>query len=160
MADNMYDEKGLLKPEYELTDSEKREMRYNNNLDKVDYGKGIYYSADGREYATMDQVRAADKAYWDSQKIDTSKKDSMIYYIGKDGRKYRTTEALERVNKAYFDYLNSLINTNDKNMSQDVFKARQEEILSYIRERYGDYLDKLLEEYGYGSQEAGKGPKK
>lgn len=45
-------------------------------------------------------------------------------------------------------------------MSQDVFKARQEEILSYIRERYGDYLDKLLEEYGYGSQEASKGPKK
>ncbi len=165
MADNMYDEKGLLKPEYELTDSQKREMLYYNNLDKVDnrtdYGKGIYYKgADGREYATMDQVRAANKAYWDSQKIDTSKKDSMIYYIGKDGREYRTTEALERANKAYFDYLNSSFNTDDKNMSQDVFKARQEEILSYIRERYGDYLDKLLEEYGYGRQEAGKGPKK
>ena len=29
-----------------------------------------------------------------------------------------------------------------------------------IRERYKNYLDKLLEEYGYGSQEAGKGPKK
>ena len=68
MADNMYDEKGLLKPEYELTDSQKREMLYYNNLDKVDnrtdYGKGIYYKgADGREYATMDQVRAANKAY-------------------------------------------------------------------------------------------------
>lgn len=165
MADNMYDEKGLLKPEYELTDSQKREMFYNNNIDivdyRTDYGKGLYYTgADGREYATMDPVRAADKAYCDSQKIDTSKKDSMIYYIGKDGREYRTTEALERANKAYFGYLNSTFNTNDKNMSQDVFKARQEEILSYIRERYGDYLDKLLEEYGYGSQEAGKGPKK
>ena len=82
MVDNMYDEKGLLKPEYELTDSQKRKMLYNNIIDKVDYrtdyGKGIYYKgADGREYATMDQVRAADKAYWDSQKIDTSKKDSM-----------------------------------------------------------------------------------
>ena len=165
MADNMFDEKGLLKPEYELTDSQKRDMLYNNNLDKIDnrtdYGKGIYYKgADGREYATMDQVRAADKAYWDSQKIDTSKQDAMISYIGKDGREYRTTEALERANKAYFDYLNSSFNINDKNMSQDVFRARQEEILSYIRERYGDYLDKLLEEYGYGSQETGKGPKK
>lgn len=165
MADNMYDEKGLLKPEYELTDSQKREMLYNNNIDivdyRTDYGKGLYYrGADGREYATMDPVRATDKAYCDSQKIDTSKKDSMIYYIGKDGREYRTTEALERANKAYFGYLNSTFNTNDKNMSQDVFKARQEEILSYIRERYGDYLDKLLEEYGYGRQEAGKGPKK
>ena len=164
MADNMYDERGLLKPEYELTDSQKKEMLYNNNIDKVDYrtdyGKDIYYNgADGREYATMDQVRAADKAYWDSQKIDTSK-DAMISYIGKDGREYRTSKALESANKAYFDYLNSSFNTNDKNMSQDVFKARQEEILSYIRERYGDYLDKLLEEYGYGSQEAGKGPKK
>lgn len=120
MADNMYDEKGLLKPEYELTDSQKREMLYYNNLDKVD------------------------------NRTD----------YGKDGREYRTTEALERANKAYFDYLNSSFNTDDKNMSQDVFKARQEEILSYIRERYGDYLDKLLEEYGYGRQEAGKGPKK
>ena len=165
MVDNMYDEKGLLKPEYELTDSQKRKMLYNNIIDKVDYrtdyGKGIYYKgADGREYATMEQVRAADKAYWDSQMIDISKKDAMIYYIGKDGREYRTTEALERANKAYFDYLNSSFNVNDKNMSQNVFKARQEEILSYIRERYGNYLDKLLEEYGYGSQEAGKGPKK
>ena len=165
MADNMYDEKGLLKPEYELTDSQKREMLYNNNTEKIDnstdYGKGIYYkSADGREYATMDQVRAANKAYWDSQKIDTSKKDSMIYYIGKDGREYHTTETLERANKAYFDYLNYSFNVNDKNMSPDVFKARQEEILSYIRERYGDYLDKLLEEYGYGSQEVSKDSKK
>lgn len=161
----MYDEKGLLKPEYGLTDSQERKMFFNNNPDKVDYrtdyGKGINYKgADGREYATVDQVRAANKAYWDSQKIDTSKKDSMIYYIGKDGREYRTTEALERANKAYFDFLNSSFNTIDKNMSQDVFKARQEEILSYIRERYGDYLDKLLEEYGYGRQEAGKGQKK
>ena len=127
MVDNMYDEKGLLKPEYELTDSQKRKMLYNNNIDKVDYrtdyGKGIYYK-------------------------------------GADGREYRTTEALERANKAYFDYLNSSFNVNDKNMSQDVFKARQEEILSYIRDRYGDYLDKLLEEYGYGSQDASKGPKK
>lgn len=138
MADNMYDEKGIMYDE-----------------------KGIYYKGvDGRKYATMDQVRAADKAYWDSQKIDTSKKDSIIYYTSKDGKEYCTTEALERANKAYFDYLNSKFNTNDKNMSQDVFKARQEEILSYIRERYEDYLDKLLEEYGYGSQEAGKGPKK
>lgn len=108
MADNMYDAKGLLKPEYELTDSQKREMLYNNNINKVDY----------------------------------------------------RTDYGKRANKAYFDYLNSSFNTNDKNMSQDVFKARQEEILSYIRERYGDYLDKLLEEYGYGSQETGKGPKK
>ena len=165
MADNMYDERGLLKPKYELTDSQKKEMPYNNNIDivdhRTDYGKGIYYKgANGSEYATMDQVRAADEVYWDSQMIDTSKKDAMIYYIGKDGREYRTTEALERANKAYFDYLNSSFNVNDNNMSQDVFKAIQEEILSYIRERYGDYLDKLLEEYGYGSQEAGKGPKK
>ena len=101
MVDNMYDEKGLLKPEYELTDSQKREMLYNNNIEKIDnstdYGKGIYYKgADGREYATMDQVIAADKAYWDSQKIDTSKKDAKISYIGKDGREYHTTEVLER----------------------------------------------------------------
>ncbi len=164
MADNMYDERGLLKPEYELTDSQKKEMIYNNNIDKVDYrtdyGKGIYYKgADGREYATMDQVRAADKAYWDSQKIDTSKKDSMIYYIGKDGREYRTTEDLERANKAYFDYLNSIFNTNDKNMSIDTFKEKQKEILSYIKEKYEDYIEDLLK-YKYEDIEENKGQKK
>lgn len=165
MEDNMFDEKGLLKPENKLTGSQKRGMLYKNNLDKfdnrTDYGKGICYKgADGREYATMDQVRAADKAYWDSQQIDTSKQDAMISYIGKDGREYRTTEALERANKAYFDFLISSFTINDKNMSQDVFRARQKEILSYIEDRYEDYLDKLLEEYVYGSQEAGKSPKK
>lgn len=165
MADNMYDENGLLKPEYGLTDSQIRKMllnKYIQNIDnKTDYRKGNYYkAADGREYATMDQVIAANKAYWDSKKINTFKKDSMISYTGKDGKEYHTTEALERVNKAYFDYLNLYFNVIDKNMSQDVFKAKQEEILSYIRERYEDYLDKLLEKYGYGSQEAGKGPKK
>ncbi|MBQ8192600.1 MAG: hypothetical protein IJZ46_00790 [Bacilli bacterium] len=165
MAGNMFDENGLLKPEYGLTDSQKRAMNYIDNPiskdNRTDYGKGIYYKgADGREYATIDQVRAADKAYWDSQMIDTSKTDAMISYIGKDGREYHTTEALERANKAYFDYLNSSFNINDKNMSQEVFRVRQEEILLYIRERYGNYLDKLLEEYGYGSQETGKGPKR
>lgn len=38
------------------------------------------YDEKGLLKPEMDQVRAANKAYWDSQKIDTSKKDSMIYY--------------------------------------------------------------------------------
>lgn len=84
---------------------------------RINYYKGI----DGREYATMDQVRAADKAYIDN-----------LYTF----------------------------KVNDKNMRYDVFKARQEERLSYLRERYGDSLDKLLEEYGYGSQEVSKGPRR
>ena len=51
-------------------------------------------------------------------------------------------------------------NTNDSELSSGDQTIGFEEILSYIKERYGDYLDKLLEEYGYGRQEAGKGQKK
>lgn len=155
MEKNMYDEKGLLKPEYVLTDAQKREQ----NL--TDWGKGIYYKgADGREYATVDEVRIANKMYYDSMKIDTSMRDSMIRYKGKDGREYQTSEDLERANKAYFDYLNQSFNINDPQMDRTVFQAHQEKILAYIHERYGNYFENLLEQYGYGSKSSEKGPRK
>ena len=73
----------------------------------------------------MDQVRSADKVYWDSKMIDSSKKDKMIYYIGKDGREYRTTEALERANKAYFDYLNSVFINDVLNQSERLVRLNK-----------------------------------
>ncbi len=77
MAKDMYDEKGFLKPEYELTDSQKREMFYNDNIEiidhRTDYGKGIYYlTCDGKECATMEQVMQYNQMYYDimMDKID------------------------------------------------------------------------------------------
>lgn len=74
MANNMYDERGLLRPEYELTDSQKREMLYKNDYKKIDprtnYGKGIYYlTCDGKECATMEQVMQYNQMYYDRMKI-------------------------------------------------------------------------------------------
>lgn len=128
---------------------------------RTEYGKGTYFKGDdGQEYSTLDEVRAANKRYWDSMKIDTSRQDSMICYIGNDGREYHTSEDLERANKAYFDYLNSILNLNDPNLSKIAFKAQQEKILAYIHERYGDYFEKLLHEYGYENLNNNSGPKK
>lgn len=147
---------------------------------RTDYGKGIYYKGDdGREYATLEALAEANRIYWDSMKIDTSHRDiaqqaeverarmelerkhAMYYtYIGKDGREYRTTDDLERANKAYFDYLNSMLNINDKNMGEEMFRAQQEKTIAYIQERYGSYLAELLEQYGYGQQDNNRGPKR
>ena len=47
MENEMYDKKGLLKPEFEMTDSEKRNDIYNNDNIKIDkktdLGKGICF---------------------------------------------------------------------------------------------------------------------
>lgn len=125
------------------------------------YGKGIYFKGDdGQEYSAIDEVRAANKRYWDGMKIDTSRQDSMISYIGNDGREYHTSEDLERVNKAYFDYINSSLNLNAPHLSEIAFKAQQEKILAYIHERYGDYFEKLLQEYGLENLNNNRSPKK
>ena len=58
MADNMYDERGLLKPEYAWTESQ---------------------LVDGGEHASMEAVEQADKSYWDRMMIDTSHKDYARY---------------------------------------------------------------------------------
>ena len=52
MSKNMYDENGILKSN--VTEIEDKV--------KTDFGKGI----DGKEYATMEEVKAADKLFWDS----------------------------------------------------------------------------------------------
>lgn len=115
MKENMYDKNGVLKPEYQMTDAQKRENLY---------------------------------AF-----------DKKIYYKGEDGNKYYSYEELEKANKAYFDYLNSIFNTNDKNMSIDTFKEKQKVILSYIKEKYEDYIEDLLK-YKYEDIEENKGQKK
>lgn len=94
MDSKMYDRNGFLKPQYAaLTDSQIREMTYNNDINEIDgrtnFGKGyVFRSIDGSEHDSMDAVRAANKAFFDRIKIDTSHKDHLSY---------------NEIEKAYFD---------------------------------------------------------
>ena len=150
MADNMYDEKGLLKPEYVWTESQKKAMLINNDIEKIDprtdFGKGIVFkSVDGGEHASMEAVEQANKAYWDRMMIDTSHKDYARY---------------AELEKAYFDCITPKFNINDKDMIQQVLTAQQEKFVAYIKERYGNYLSEVLEQFGYGQQDNNRGPKR
>ena len=150
MADNMYDEKGLLKPEYALTESQKKAMLINNKTEKIDlrtdFGKGIVFkSRDGGEHASMESVEQANKAYWDRMMIDTSHKDYARY---------------AELEKAYFDCITPKLNINDKDMIQQVLTAQQEKFVAYIKERYGNYLSEVLEQFGYSQQDNNRSPKR
>ena len=79
MANNMYDEKGIIKPEYEMSFEQKMAMNINNDsIDKpkdnrTDFGKGIYYlTCDGKKCATMEEVMQYNQMYYDRMmnKID------------------------------------------------------------------------------------------
>ena len=150
MGDNMYDERGLLKPEHAWTESQKKAMTINDDIEKIDprtyFGKGIVFkSIDVGEHASMEDVEQADKAYWDRMMIDTSHKDYARYV---------------ELEKAYFDCITPKFNINDKDMTQQVLTAQQEKVAAYIKERYGSYLSELLEQYGYGQQDNNRGPKR
>ncbi len=145
MSDNMFDEKGMLKPEYAWTESQKIAMSINNGIEKIDprtdFGKGIVFkSIDGGEHASMEAVKQANKEYWDASLNDYAR--------------YAEFE------KAYFDCITSKFNINDKNMTQQVLTAQQEKVAAYIKERYGIYLSELLEQYDYDQQDNNRGPKR
>ena len=89
MENEMYDEKGFLKPEFEMPAAEKRQ--YNNNIieiDKIkniqkiidkrtDYGKGIrFMSVDGTEWPTYEQAMAYNKEWYDKMFPKIDKQDS------------------------------------------------------------------------------------
>ena len=65
---NMYDENGMLRPEYAMTDNEKSEryMNYDGPKDvRTDFGKGLcYLTCDGKECATMEEVMQYNQMYY------------------------------------------------------------------------------------------------
>lgn len=150
MVDNIFDENGMLKPEYAWTESQKKAMTINNNTEKIDprtdFGRGIVFkSVDGGEHASMEDVKQANKVYWDRMMIDTSHKDYTRY---------------AELEKAYFDCITPKFNINDKNMIQQVLTVQQEKVATYIKERYGSYLSELLEQYGFDQQDNNRGLKR
>ena len=81
MNDNIYDEKGILKPEYELSDAQRRAMNMNDDnvtkpLDnRTDFGKGIYYlTCDGKKCSTMEEVIQYNDMFYKSMMINPEEK--------------------------------------------------------------------------------------
>ncbi len=152
MSDNMYDEKGLLKPEYAaLAESQKKAIFINTGIKKIDprsdFGKGfVFKSSDGGEHASMESVERANKAYFDSRIIDNTSHKDYAHYA--------------ELEKAYFDCITPKFNINDKDMIQQVLTAQQEKFVAYIKERYGNYLSEILEQFGYGQQDNNRSPKR
>lgn len=75
MADNNFDEKGIIKPEYEM--SFEQRMSMNTNDDSVDrpkdnitdFGKGRYYlTLDGRKCATLEEAMEYDRMFYEQMK--------------------------------------------------------------------------------------------
>lgn len=113
---------------------------------RTDFGKGFYYkSKDGGEHASMEAVKQANNAYWDSM---------MIYPSPTDVIKYNEIE------KAYFDIITPKINLNDINAADQMLRERTEKMAAHIEARYGNYLEQLLEKHGYGKQDDSRGPKR
>ena len=112
-----------------------------NGLDfRTDYERGIVYkSVDGSEYESMDQVRQANKEYWDRVKFGSSSEDRVRF---------------EQLEKAYFDMITpKIININDKDAEQQFLSAQTEKMAAYIQQRYGSYLEQLLVDHGYGQDD-------
>lgn len=135
MADNAYDERGLLKPEFreisKITnnDTKRKDLR-------TDFGRGIVFKdTNGGEHDNMEAVKHANKLYWDS---------------------IMNQAEFER---AYFDSIVPKFNINDMAMFEQILKAQQERFVAYVKEKYGSYLSELLEQYDYG-QDVNDGPKK
>lgn len=137
---NMYDEKGMLKPEFELTESERKKMFYNNDLNINYYGKGNFYKGvDGKEYASMEEVEAANKRYWDN----LMKNQPQQLYT-------RFSEIEEK----YFNNLTKMFNIGEKYITE---RSQVEIAVAYMKERYESYLLSLLEQY---NEQKNNGPKK
>lgn len=139
MDSKMYDRNGFLKPQYAaLTDSQIREMTYNNDINEIDgrtnFGKGyVFRSIDGSEHDSMDAVRAANKAFFDRIKIDTSHKDHLSY---------------NEIEKAYFDCITpdfDFSNLDIDSIRQN-FTTQEQQALDYIQERYDAYISRLIEQ--------------
>lgn len=74
---DIFDEKGLLKPQYELNDAQKSAINYFDSSvpkdNRTDFGKGIdFYTCDGKRVATMEEVYAYNELFYKSMlnKID------------------------------------------------------------------------------------------
>lgn len=68
----MTNEKGLLKPEYSVTDEDRKAMNINNDNPKdniTDFGRGITFkTCDGKDVATMEEVMLYNQIFYERMK--------------------------------------------------------------------------------------------
>ena len=81
MKNEMFDEKGFLRPEFEMTDSEKIKNIFNDDIKEIDnrtdFGKGIRFkSVDGKEWSTYEAAMAYNKAWYDMMFPKIDKQDT------------------------------------------------------------------------------------
>ena len=89
---DMYDEKGLLKPEYVLSETQKKSMIINNDKQKIykfiypetridpctDFGKCITFkSVDGKDWATYEDAMAYNQMYYEKMMIQSEENKGM-----------------------------------------------------------------------------------
>ena len=89
---DMYDEKGMLKPEYAWSETQKKSMIMNNDkqeIDKLiypereidprtDFGKGITFkSVDGKDWATYEDAMAYNQMYYEKMMIQSEENKGM-----------------------------------------------------------------------------------
>lgn len=84
---DMYDEKGLLRPEFDLSYKQRKEMLINNDsIDKpidnrTNCGKGlIFLTCDGKECETMEQVMRYNQVYYNNM-MNNLKFNNYDHYI-------------------------------------------------------------------------------
>ena len=82
MAENIYDEKGMIKPEYEMSIAQRMSMKTNNDsvenpinnlregpypdkYDAFDKDTKKYKTCDGKNVATMEEVMEYNKMFYD-----------------------------------------------------------------------------------------------
>lgn len=142
-----------MKPEFRKiskitnNDTERKDLR-------TDFGRGIVFrDINGGEHGNMEDVRQANKFYWDSIMEQQHMKRIIFAAL------YEIKHIKQNLKKAYFDSITPKFNINDKDMVEQIFKAQQERFIAYVKEKYGSYLSELLEQYGYG-QDVNDGPRK
>ena len=167
---NDYDERGLIKPAAAAAgEAQRKSANFNNspgiitdnlvnikmnnkvndNGGRTSFEKGyaLFKSLDGREHDSIEAVRAANKAFLDKLKIDTS---------------YKSHLRFDDVEKAYFDCITP--NFDFSNLDIDGIRqnltAQQQQAMDYIQESYDDYLSRLLEQYGLTQRNRSKDTKK
>ena len=89
---DMYDEKGMLKPEYAWSETQKKSMIMNNDKQEInklfypetridprtDFGKGITFkSVDGKDWATYEDAMAYNQMYYEKMMIQSEENKGM-----------------------------------------------------------------------------------
>ncbi len=103
-----------------------------------------FIAADGEHYNTMQEVEAANRAYW-QHKNPMIKENKLSYdFIAADGEHYNTMQEVEAANRAYWQYKNPMIIDKDSELF-DIPLSKEELDKIVASQNYRCLID-ILEE--------------